>query len=135
MSASGGRSGAGVCWGGGLFAPNLRSLIRVRQQLVDYLLPGGEGVVDLVAVEAVECVAAEVEPGAVGVVMVDHLLPYLYRKAERGLFLPRDLLHLEAFFFGAVEDGATEEEGEGDLAVLKRVEVLDGGQVEIVGAG
>src|SRR5579859_4014326 len=90
---------------------------------------------DFVFVEALEYIAAQTKPGAVGIVRVHHVPPYFDRKLETRLFFPRNRRHLHRFVFGGIKDGAAEHQAQMHISVTETVKILGRTDVEVKGAG
>src|SRR5262249_33484015 len=80
-----------------------------------------------------ERVPAEAEPSRVRIVAIHQVAPGRDGKTVAGLTIPRHLRHLQAPV-ALREHGAAEEKEQRDLARLERVQILRGGDLEVVGA-
>ena len=83
--------------------------------------------------QGIEGLPPQPEPGAVREVLVHQLPPHRHRQPEGSLLLPRHLLDAETGL-AAGEDRAAEQQKQGDLPCVERVEVLGRRQLEVVGA-
>ena len=117
-----------------LVVMSLRSRVsRFLEQLLQCLVPGGDGPEGLEPLEPIERVATDPEPSAVRKVQVHQPPPHGDREPERGLLVPGDRLGGEPGL-AAGEHGAGEEQQQGDLPATQPVEVLGRGHLEVVAA-
>ncbi len=108
---------------------------RRPQQLLDACVEARQPPRRAAGVQRRERLVAQPDPAAAGVVLGDHRPPGRDRQPKLRGRAPWHRHDLQPPVRAAVEDGAAEVEAERDLAVGERVEVLRGGDLEVVGAG
>src|SRR5579862_4424223 len=105
-----------------------------RENALDHLLPGRNSMAHFVLIKAVENVPPEIEPRAIGIVVVDQVFPGLQRELEFRFFFPRDRRYLELFIAVRIKYRATEQEIQGQIAFAQAVEVFCRPHIEVEGA-
>ena len=96
-------------------------------------VPGGQGVLRLVAGQRVQRLPAAAQPRAAGEVRVDEVAPDTDRHPVGGLGAPRHELDREARL-GGDEDGAAEQHQQRDQAVVQALQVAGRGHLQVVSA-
>src|SRR5580698_3306027 len=112
-----------------------RLLFGCGKQAGERFLPALDAVAHFILVHSFKDVAAQSEPGAVGIIRVHHFPPHRNGQTVTRLFVPWDGRHLQGSLRTCIEQRAAEEQAQRNLAIADAVKILGGGDVEIEGAG
>ena len=88
-----------------------------------------------VLIKTIENVPPEIEPRAIGIVVIDQVLPGFERELEFCFFLPGDRSYLELFVAVRIKYRAAEQEIQGQVAFRQAVEVFCRPDIEVERAG
>src|SRR5262249_54916927 len=99
------------------------------------LIPRGDAILGFVLPQAIEDVAAQTEPGAVGIVSVHHLLPHGDRQHKPGFPIPWDGSDLHGLTVTLVKDRAAKQKTKRNSTLGEAAEILRGSDVEIERTG
>src|ERR1700730_4522958 len=110
------------------------SFFGLCEDVFERLIPRGDSASDLVAIQLLENIAAQTQPGTILIVSVHQPFPDAYRQAVFCLAIPANLRNLHGAIVIRMEQGAAEENSKRDLAARQAMKILGGGHGKIEGA-
>src|ERR1700680_1640597 len=100
------------------------SLFGLCEDVFERLIPRGDSASDLVAIQLLENIAAQAQPGSILIVSVHQLFPDVHRQAIFCLAIPANLRNLHGAIVIGMEQGAAEENSKRDLAARQAIKIL-----------